>query len=533
MTWREEGSDVRVIPTGASRELEFVNRVGDRINEGIPPDEIIRLLYGELREFVPYDRIAALLTDRGLKRFSVLADETEAGPAAEKGSWEEISGRGLRKLLQYGRAAALNDLARFQAGLAPGDSMRRILARPAGAALVLPLRAGGSPIGAVFLLSPEPGAYRPPHEAILRSLVGRIAIEVEKSRLIDELQEKTEYLENILHSSGDAIIVFDLENRIRKWNEGARRMFGYEEHEVVGRSGSILVPEHEQITRETIRLRHLADSDGCLKDYECMRVTRDGRRIIVNMTSTILHDKQGRPMGHSLIARDVTHLRRLSEDLVRTQSLAAVGEMAATVAHEIKNPLAGISAAIQLLRRGMPERDRRRKIVGDVLDQVQRLDRTVRALLMFARPVKPRRHPVDLGESLAGAWRILSRQPQASGVRFALDGAAAIRVPGDPDLLRQVWINLFQNAIEAMPGGGEVSVRVTDGPRVRVEVRDTGVGMDTANVSKLFSPFFTTKTRGTGLGLSITRNIVEAHGGSILVESRRDQGTTVILEIAR
>ena len=274
------------------------------------------------------------------------------------------------------------------------------------------------------------------------------------------------------------------------------------------------------------------ERDGFVQDYECVRMTRDGRRLTVNVTSTLLRDRQGGAIGRSSIVRDVTHLKKLQQDLLNTQSLAAVGELAATVAHEIKNPLAGISGAIQVLREAIPEESGRREIVGEILEQIHRLDSTVRDLLSFSRPATPSRQDLDLGESMAKAWSLLSAQPAAAGVRFTFHGGG-VRAQADAQLLQQVWLNLFQNAIEAMTKGGDLAVRVTDGDSVRIEVRDSGAGIDPAHAARIFKPFFSTKTRGTGLGLAITKKIVEAHGGAIRAESRAGQGTSVFVEIPR
>jgi two-component system, NtrC family, sensor kinase len=207
--------------------------------------------------------------------------------------------------------------------------------------------------------------------------------------------------------------------------------------------------------------------------------------------------------------------------------------MAATVAHESTNPLAGISGGIQVLAEGMPQGDGRREIVGEILDQVRRLDRTVRDLLDFARPITPAKQALDVVDSLSGAWRMLSAQPSAKSIRFAVDPGTPVPVTGDAQLLRQVWVNLFQNAIEAMPKGGDVTVQVTAAERVRVEIRDGGAGIDPAALEKIWRPFFTTKTRGTGLGLPLVKKIVDAHGGRIWCESDRGRGTSFYVEIPR
>jgi two-component system NtrC family sensor kinase len=262
-----------------------------------------------------------------------------------------------------------------------------------------------------------------------------------------------------------------------------------------------------------------------------VRLTQDGRRVVVQETSTLLKDKRGRPIGRSSIIRDLTDVKKMQQELVRTQSLAVVGELAATVAHEIKNPLAGMSGAIQVLAEGMAKNDSRREVIGEILDQVKRLDTTVRELLDFARPITPVLQPVEIRESFSSVWSLLSLQPGAKSIRFSLESAPSVSPRVDPHLMRRVWMNLLQNAIEAMPRGGELLVRVTGGDPVKVEVRDSGAGIDPANSEKIWRPFFTTKTRGTGLGLPITKKIIEAHGGRIWCETEPKKRTSFFVEI--
>jgi len=518
--------------TDGHGQLRFLNEITESLNLGESVEDVFNLVYDRLRDFIPYNRIAIAVADDRRERLSIVAARSDGKLVLGKGYAGVIAGSSLEPLLQDGTIRILNDLQDYLEHKPSSESTRLIVREGMRSSLTLPLVVRGKPIGVMFFSSREAKAYRPEHADFLRAIVGHMAIAVERSRLADALREKTEYLENLLQNSADAIVSVDVHNCIRTWNEGARRIFGYDASEVVGRDYSLFVPAEEVAGGEATRIKERVERDGFVKDYECVRMTRDGRRITVNVTSTLLRDKQGRPIGRSSIVRDVTHVKKLQQDLLNTQSLAAVGELAATVAHEIKNPLAGISGAIQVLREAIPEESGRREIVGEILEQIHRLDSTVRDLLSFSRPATPSRQDLDLGESMAKAWSLLSAQPAAAGVRFSLDGGG-VRAQADAQLLQQVWLNLFQNAIEAMPKVGDLAVRVTDGNPVRIEIRDSGAGIDPAHAARIFKPFFSTKTRGTGLGLAITKKIIEAHGGSIRAESRPGKGTSVFVEIPR
>jgi PAS domain S-box-containing protein len=516
-----------------SARVQLLEAITRKINLGASLEETFDLIYERLRDFVPYNRIAVALADEAGERLFIIAAKSDGKVVLGRGYSGVIAGSSLETLLREGRIRVINDLQDYLAKKPSSDSTRLIVREGMKSSLTLPLLMDGKPVGVMFFSSRAAGIYQSEHEEFLRNIVGHMAIAVERSRLIDGLRERTEFLENILQNSIEAIVVVDAQNRIKTWNEGARRMFGYTADEVIGKSTDLLLVPEDRGTPEATRIKDRVELDGSLRNYECERLTKDGRRIALLVSSTLLKDKKGRPIGRSSIARDVTDLKTMQRELVRTQSLAVVGELAATVAHEIKNPLAGISGAIQVLAEGMPKNDTRREIVGEILDQVKRLDTTVRDLLNFARPITPVRQDLDLTESISSVWKMLAPQSEANSIRFAVEGDAGARISADPHLIRQVWTNLFQNAIEAMPKGGQLTARISLGNGVRVEIRDSGNGIDPAAVDKIWRPFFTTKTRGTGLGLPIVKKIVEAHGGRIWCESEAHRRTSFFVEIPR
>ncbi len=519
--------------SGDLPRLKLLDDIILSLNRGNSLEEVFNLVYDRLAPFVPYHRIAVALTDAKKDRLSILCARSDGKMVLGKGYAGQIAGSSLEPLIREGRTRIINDLQAYLEAKPQSESTRLIVKEGMRSSLTLPLLVDGTPIGVMFFSSRDAGTYGPQHEDFLRSIVGHMAMAVEKSRLIDALREKGDYLENILQNSADAIVVVDGKGRIRTWNEGARRIFGYEAAEVIGHDYAMLVPPEELARGEPARLQAQVEKEGFIKDHEALRVTKDARRIHVNTTTTLLRDGAGRILGRASIIRDVTRLKRLQQELIVSQSLAAVGELAATVAHEIKNPLAGISGAIQILAEGTPPGDARRSIMKEILDQIERLDRTVRDLLSYARPATPSREEVELGDSLQRAWTLLSAQPAASAIRFSVEGASGVKVAADPHLLHQVWLNLFQNAVEAMPKGGELTVRVRDQSPALVEVSDTGTGIPAEQVDRIFKPFVTTKTRGTGLGLAITRKHLEAHGGRIWAESRPPQRTTFYVEMPR
>ncbi len=230
-----------------------------------------------------------------------------------------------------------------------------------------------------------------------------------------------------------------------------------------------------------------------------------------------------------------------TEQLIRAERLASIGELAASVAHEIKNPLAGISGAIQVLADDFPKGDPRREITDQILHQSERMDKTIRDLLNYAQPLAGEPSPVDVNEILDRASFIALPNPARTNVRVHRDYAAGLpRTMADGKHLEQAFLNLILNAAQAMPQGGELTLRTAlreepdaaGGQQFIVAtVADTGVGIPPQIREKIFSPFYTTRTQGTGLGLSITRKIIEQGGGSISVASEPGKGTTFTVRI--
>ena len=226
-------------------------------------------------------------------------------------------------------------------------------------------------------------------------------------------------------------------------------------------------------------------------------------------------------------------MKRLEEQVRRMHTLAALGEMAATVAHEIRNPLGGIASFANLLERDLETDDPSRRLVRKITEGVARLNRIVSSLLSYTRPLNLNTHPVDLMQTVEEAAAFfeidLERKQQAVEIRrLFLETPCVCQV--DTEQFHQVILNLLLNATQAMPEGGTIELEVAqtsdaDGDWIVTRVRDTGMGIDEELQEKLFTPFFTTKEDGTGLGLVTSRKIIEAHGGNIVVDSTPGDGT--------
>ena len=267
-------------------------------------------------------------------------------------------------------------------------------------------------------------------------------------------------------------------------------------------------------------------------DRELYAVRKDGTEVPVEIGLNPIKTDEGAFVLAAIV--DLTAFKRMQAEVVRTQNLAALGEMAATVAHEVKNPLAAISGPLQILADDLSPDDPRKGLMKEILGQVRRLDGTVRSLLTFAKPTTPKKHPILLRDFLERMARLAGEHHLGRGIRFTQEGPADLLLLADPALLEQVFWNLFLNAAEAMRGAGDLRMtsRAT-ADAVELEVADSGGGIAPELLGKLFRPFVTTKTSGTGLGLAICRKIVEAHHGSIAIFSDAGQGTKVTLRFPK
>ncbi len=209
------------------------------------------------------------------------------------------------------------------------------------------------------------------------------------------------------------------------------------------------------------------------------------------------------------------------EEMKRIERMATLGELAAAIAHEIKNPLAGISGAIQVLAEEFEDGDPRKETIQEVLKEIERLDKTIRDLLNFARPVEPKTIEVDLKSILQKTLSLVKKQAEKQNIRikFSYDDSIGL-LKLDPQQIQQVFLNIILNAFHSMPDGGELSINARKlNNKVEISISDTGIGIQPDEIKKIFKPFYTTRHTGTGLGLPISSNIIEAHGGEIKVES--------------
>ena len=357
---------------------------------------------------------------------------------------------------------------------------------------------------------------------------------LEKVRLQKELIETKNFLESIVEKAGDAISVVDLEGKVLYWNEGAEQIYGYQKEEVMGKKLSqFLYPRDEKLRAEEGKLMDQfmarVRKGEVVPNVEVKRQTKDGREIITSMTISPLRDSEGKIIGVSRICKDITHLKRAEERLTLAERLSSLGELTAGVAHELRNPLAGIKINTQILSRKKDLPEMEKKLLNSTQEGIEKIQKIVDDMLHFAKPKASHFKEEEINEVVDKSLAILQTKLKKGDIVSTFEkGQDLPKVRIDIHQIQQVFINLMLNSIQAMERGGTLTIRTFSENEggVGVEVKDTGVGIAKSHLKKIFDPFFTTKSEGTGLGLSITLKILENHGAIIDVVSEEGKGST-------
>ena len=352
-----------------------------------------------------------------------------------------------------------------------------------------------------------------------------------QKRDFQKLKDSESRLRSVVEAAVDAIIVIDERGLIEAFNPGAERMFGYRADEVSGRNVKMLMPAPYHAEHDGYMDRYLTTGEARIigSGREVSAQRKDGSAFPVHLSVGEM-SLQGQRKFTGIL-HDLTSRVQAEAQLREQAALVRLGEMAAIIAHEVRNPLAAVRGAIQVIGKRLAAGSREAGVISDIIARIDTLNLLVRDLLLFARPPQPRPQPVDVSIVLGVTAALLAEDPAHAGVRVAVTGSAPL-VLGDAELLKIVFINLLINSAQAMKGQGEITAHVSAEDGVCcVVVGDAGPGIPPEVRDKLFTPFVTTKSRGTGLGLSTVKRLVEAHHGQIAVDSPAAGGTQVTIRL--
>ena len=375
---------------------------------------------------------------------------------------------------------------------------------------------------------------------LLQTLAGYIGIAIQNARLYASLEQKVieyerlkDFNENIVESISVGVLAVDLEDRIEFWNSQMEVMFALPRSEALGRRLSEVFPA--AFNEEFYRVRQYS---GVHNLYKFRLETNAADTRITNIAIAPLVTRRFSVIGRLIIVDDITERIALESQLSQAEKLSSIGLLAAGVAHEVNTPLAVISSYAQMLAKQITGDEKKSALLEKITKQTFRASEIVNNLLNFSRTGGGDFADVDLNQIIRETVALVEHQLKTS--RITIDQRLADELPrihGNIGKLQQVFLNLILNAKDAMPKGGTLTVSTQNGHGVNVSISDTGSGIAPEHLTRIYDPFFTTKTapregerRGTGLGLAVTYGIIQEHAGKIWVESQAGQGTTFYLE---
>ena len=358
----------------------------------------------------------------------------------------------------------------------------------------------------------------------LHDLTARVALE-------ERLRASEERWRSVIESAVDGIVVIDARGRIEALNPAAERLFGYGESEVLGRNVTMLMPSPYREEHDGYLARYLDTGEAKIIGIgrEVTGRRADGRTFPLHLS--VGEMLLGGDRKFTGILHDLSPRVRMEEQLREQAALVRLGEMAAVIAHEVRNPLAGIRGAVQVIGSRLPSDSKDAAVVGEIVARIDTLNGLIQDLLLFARPPQPKPRPIEVSPLIVATADLLSGDPALGGIRVEIEGSAP-PILADPELLKIVFLNLLINGAHAMGGHGRIRVSVTSSDTLcHVTFIDDGPGIPPDVRDKIFTPFFTTKARGTGLGLPTAKRLVEAHQGVLRIDCPPGGGTRVTVQL--
>ncbi|MEE9911345.1 MAG: hypothetical protein K4571_06435 [Deltaproteobacteria bacterium] len=372
-------------------------------------------------------------------------------------------------------------------------------------------------------------AFRMVTMALILALIGSLAIVslflAQSYRLArSSLSRITVFSDALVKNMPIALLALDKAGKVVVCNEQAQGLITGSCREVIGQEAALFLPE-----ALLGALGRVNEQTGMIEEDVAIPRVEHGDQVWEVVAAAFAGEDA--PDGKILLARNVTAIRLLEKEVAKSRHLNAIGSLAAGVAHEIRNPLSSIKGfAVYFKGRlaGNPEDEETADIM---IAETERLNRVISQLIEFARPLELKKEPADLTDLTKQSVRLIAAEAKAGSVEVEVNPAENLpRVPVDSDKIKQVLLNIFLNALAAMPSGGRLSIRIAAADKeLTVTVSDTGEGIAEENLPRIYDPYFTSKPAGTGLGLAIVQKIMEAHGGTVRVESRAQKGTTVTL----
>jgi PAS domain S-box-containing protein len=358
-------------------------------------------------------------------------------------------------------------------------------------------------------------------------------------RLTQELEDVKNFMESIIQSIGSGIIIITgIDDTVTYINKAGERILGVSKEKVIGKPFNIFGLREKQSVVHSL----LDTPDDLDTRKEGWMRRKDKIEFPVGFTINNHLNIRGETIGKIVIFRDMTNVFKIQEEILRMDRLVSLGKLASGIAHELRNPLAGIKTTAQALGEEMSKDDSRREYLNRITKEIDRLNELLKTFFSFAKPQQLNLVYCQIKDIINEIIPFLLKEISDQRIHFTETYHPQLpRIKVDKIQMYQVFLNLFLNAIQAMPNGGELKIEVSptisfsqDGSKqnfIKIVVSDTGKGILPQIIPKIFDPFFTTKPKGIGLGLSITYQIIKKHGGTIKVESKWETGTSFVITL--
>ena len=502
-----------------TEDLSAINAIAATVGRFVDLEEILSEVLTKVLE---------LMKMEGGIIFLIREEDGRLAPVVQKGFWAtEEAVEMARQVAERGETLMVSDLASDPQLV--GMKVRR---GEWGSLASVPLKSKDKVQGVMNIYGRSIHRFDPGDRELIEAIGSQIGGAVENAtlfqrlkRTVGELSAVQQFNESVLQNMSDGLLVADIEGRITLANRAASEILGYESLE--GRSIGEVLGDEEVVMREGLER-------GVVVVRREVEVGKgDGGIVPLGMSVSPLRGEGGGIRGVVVVFSDMSEVREIEEERRRLDRLALLGEMSAVVAHEIRNPLAGIGAGVQHLGEEIGRDDPRYESIEMIMRESERVNRIVEDILMISRPVRLHLAPCNIVEVTEEVLSRFAGKAESKGVKVSKYYSPVVPlVRGDGVKLGQALSNLVLNGIEAMPDGGELRVMVTsDRGYVEVEVRDSGLGIREEDRGKIFEPFWSRKPGGTGLGLAIAKRIIEEHGGEIEVESEGGKGSVFIVRV--
>jgi PAS domain S-box-containing protein len=512
-------------------EKEVVNQVNKLLASSLDVREVIKAVHAELKRILSSNRMTVTLIDEEDGKFRYFAlDKDYAAEELSIGVLYPTGGTSFEKVVEKGLPMIVSYTDKSDSFLD-----QKLLMEGIRSSLVFPLEYQGKIIGTLNFGSQEPGRFSEKHFDVLRQIAPGMAISIQNARLLDEIKGSEEKYRTVVEGAHDGIAVIGEDFKFKFVNERLEEILGYSREELVGMDfRNVLTEESKSIVIERYIKWARKEEETPVLEFNCLRKDKEIKHMEIKNRE--LRDAKGNRSFVALM-RDITEKKKMEEQLLQTEKLRALGEMASGVAHDFNNALAAILGNTQLLLYSAQEEETR-----ETLKTIEKVARdsaqTVKRLQEFTRKrARQELFKLDINSIIRDVIDITRPKwkDEAQGKGIQIEMVSQLGDVGDTagnaSEMREVITNIIFNAIEAMPMGGKIELRsFREKENIYIRIADTGIGMDETTRKKIFEPFFTTKPfSNTGLGLSMSYGIIKRFGGEIKVESRVGSGTTFTL----